>query len=148
VLSRHKEALAGHKEPSAPHKELLADDKEPSPIENQKSKIENPLSLSSPLCVNERLETFGFSGDPRGELGHLRMQAQAIQVSVIPLQLLFRENRVDLGMARPADSHGPLDRRPVELAFVTFVCVPRAGDEMMPRQGFFASANSAVTCHE
>jgi hypothetical protein len=50
-------------------------------------------------------------------------------------------------MARSADSDGPLDGRSIELAFVAFVWVPGAWDEMMPREEFLAAADGTIARH-
>jgi len=54
---------------------------------------------------------------------------------------------MNLGMTWPADPHRSLLGRPVELAFAAFIRMSRAGNEMMPRQGFFATADGAITDH-
>jgi hypothetical protein len=78
------------------------------------------------------------------------MPLQLVHGIEIALQLFLRKHVVDLGVARPANSHHLLHRFPIELAFVPFIMMARPRNQVMTRQRFFSSANRASRfgrCH-
>ena len=76
------------------------------------------------------------------------MRAQLFDRRIFPLQLLLCEQRVNLGMARAADAHRALHRAAIELALVSFVVMPRARNEVMPRQCFLTPADGAMAAQK
>lgn len=99
------------------------------------------------LSVDLRFETPRFSSNPDGKFDHFGMKTERFEVAIVPFQLFFSKNGMDLIVTRPADSHRLLYRRTIELPLVSLVAVTSAGNEMVPSQGLFATADGAIAVH-
>ena len=75
------------------------------------------------------------------------MTAKLFDGSIITLQLLLREQGMNLGMAWPADPDGSLDFGAGKIALVAPVVMACPRDQMMARECLLASANGADAVH-
>jgi hypothetical protein len=96
--------------------------------------------------LNLRVTHLGFEStrsirDPRRKLRDLRMGPQLLHGVPFPLEILFGKDRVDLRVARPTNPNRLFHLTTVKFLLVPFIAVPGAGNEVMPGQDFFATAD-------